>query len=266
MQSMMEIVFVVSILLLSYFPVVSPQQYQSLSTQASPVSSDGKTSVEYPNSATTPSSYSALNFKDQKSLISPGVSSPRQLQNVIGSCSEKEYYEWYYEQYPLNCRYLIGNQTFDEQKYLIYCDKECGTPYLQFLRSCGSDVAADYYKNLCHENSNGIPCAYFFLAAAYLQPAYHVEENCKLSFENTTSSCSFECFVSLYQFKIQIGCCVNNIYNHSTAIQSNFVAYSLWSKCGVATPGYCSGNKGLTISLPIISAFFVLNTMLSVYT
>ena len=54
----------------------------------------------------------------------------------FGVCSQEEYIEWYYSQYPENCRYLMENLQFEQQRYLVYCDEECGEPYLNFLKSC----------------------------------------------------------------------------------------------------------------------------------
>ena len=177
---------------------------------------------------------------------------------IFGTCTEVDYYNWYYNDYDLKCRYLMGNRTFDEEKYFVYCDNECGVPYLEFLSSCGpvGELYADYYQNLCHMNSNGVPCAFFYLATSYLQPAYYVVQNCPLPQTNGTS-CSLECFVSLYQMKYQMGCCVNSIYNYSS-LENDLAAYSLWNKCGVATPGVCSGAGSLVLSnLTLILVFFV---------
>ena len=179
-------------------------------------------------------------------------------QYAFGSCTNEEYYEWFYNEYDIKCRFRMGNLTYDEEKYVLYCDKECGPPYLDFLESCGGEVGelyADYYRNLCYENSNGIPCAYYFLATEYLQPTYFVEENCELPYDNDTA-CSFDCFVSLHQIKYQMGCCVNNLYNHS--VPSDLVSYGLWSKCKVSTPGYCSGDLGLVhSSFPFVALLIV---------
>ena len=175
---------------------------------------------------------------------------------AFGTCTNEEYYEWFYNVYERKCQYLMGNRTYDEEKYLIYCEEECGTPYLNFVSSCGGEVGeqyASYFRNLCHENADGVPCAYFYLATEYLQPTLYVEDNC-LPYRNGTS-CSFDCFVSLHELKYQMGCCVNNIYNHT--LQSDLAAYGLWSECGVKTPEYCSGGATVALSM-IISTTFIL--------
>ena len=177
----------------------------------------------------------------------------------FGVCSQEEYIEWYYSQYPENCRYLMENLQFEQQRYLVYCDEECGEPYLNFLKSCeDSEQSAQYYKDLCYENSNGVQCAYYFLAQEKLQPAYYVENNCDMAFGNG-NNCSFDCFIALHQFKNQLGCCVNNIYNHSSVYQ--VADFQLWSKCGVDTPGRCSGGKVLISSSLVTTVLVILALM-----
>ena len=191
--------------------------------------------------------------------VSESVGVKVQRGYAFGTCPNEEYYEWFYNVYDRKCRYMIGNRTYDEEKYLMYCDEECGTPYLNFLTSCGGEVGeqyANYFKNLCYENSDGVPCAYYFLATEYLQPTYYVEENCELPYQNGTS-CSFDCFVSLHELKYHMGCCVNNIYNHTRP--SDLAAYGLWSKCGVNTPYYCTGGATLVIPMFISTAFALLS-------
>lgn len=198
-----------------------------------------------------------LDNKDASTIHERETVKSQHREYILGICTEKEYYDWYYNVYELKCRYLMGNRTYDEEKYLIYCDKECGAPYLDFLTSCGGDIGAlyaNYYRNLCYKNSYGVLCAYYFVAVEYVQPTFYIEENCKMQYENAT--CSFDCVSSLHQLKFQMGCCVNNVYNHS--VPSDVAHYRLWSKCGVTTPEYCSREKGLVVSISTFIAFIIL--------
>ena len=189
--------------------------------------------------------------------------------NFFGVCTQEEYYEWFYNKYPPNCRFLMENLQFEQVRYLVYCDEECGDPYLNYLKSCeeegeesSEESSVSYYEDLCHENSNGVPCAYYFLAQEKLQPAYYVEMNCNMEFGDAgNSNCSFDCFIALHQFKNQLGCCVNNIYNHT---ETNMVAdFNLWSKCGVSTPGHCSDKGVLIRSSMAVTVILVIMTVVS---
>ena len=180
----------------------------------------------------------------------------------FGDCSEDEFNSWFYGEYDQDCRYKVNNRTSESQMYLIYCDGECGPPLLQFLESCGETAAtyADYYRGLCYKNEEGVPCALYFLADTYLQGAYYVEENCDLPFQNGTE-CTFDCYVSVLELKYELGCCVNNIYNHS--VPSDLADYRLWQTCNVDTPGVCGGAtavSSLVLSLHLVA--FLLITVL----
>lgn len=160
---------------------------------------------------------------------------------VFGSCTDYEYYDWYYNTYDAKCRYLFWNRTYEEERYVIYCDGECGPPYLQFLAKCGGEVGdfyAKYYRNLCQSNEKGVPCVYFFLATELLQPTQNVEAYCELPYQNGTQ-CSYDCYVALFQLKHQLGCCVNNIYNYT--VPSDVAQYAMWDACSISTPGVCGG-------------------------
>ena len=182
----------------------------------------------------------------------------RQEDGAFAVCSQEEYYEWYYNKYPPKCRFLLENLDFDEERFLVYCHEECGPPYLDFLRSCDFDKETiDYYGNLCYENNVGIPCSFFFLSEESLQHSYHVENNCETSFQNGTN-CTVDCFLSLHQFRNALGCCVNNVYNHTGGINMA-VGYGVWSKCGVSTPGVCSSACETVIS----SAFVLMSALVT---
>ena len=185
----------------------------------------------------------------------------KRQESFFGTCSQTEYIEWYYNNYPPKCRNRMENIQFEQERYLIYCDKECGDPYLNFLQSCeegeGSETLAEYYRNLCYENSNGVQCVYYFLAHERLQPTYYVENNCNTAFGNGNDNCSFDCFVALHQFKNELGCCVNNIYNHSAG-EHQVANFSLWSNCGVSTPGECSGERALSSSSSVTIAIVIM--------
>lgn len=244
-QQMLVLVSLSCLITSCYIPITIalPQTISGLSSVK-----DVSTPPDLPPLSGQERNYVNFNNMDTSTLHERNAAKLQNREYVIGICTEKEYYDWYYNVYELKCRYLMGNRTYDEEKYLIFCDKECGAPYLEFLTSCGGEIGAlyaDYYRNLCYKNSYGVTCAYYFVAVEYVQPTYYIEENCKVPYENDT--CSFDCRTSLHQLKFQIGCCVNNIYNHS--VPSDLAHYSLWSKCGVTTPGYCSREKGLVISV-----------------
>ena len=69
----------------------------------------------------------------------------------LKDCTEKQYLEWYLNEYPTDCQFRFSNATSLKDLIKVYCDSWCGSTYLSYIEKCGQTAIemADYYRNLC---------------------------------------------------------------------------------------------------------------------
>lgn len=78
-----------------------------------------------------------------------------------------------------------------------------------------------------------------------------------------TETCSDGCSRGLQQASNELGCCVDAVYNNTFVSEYlPFAEYSLWSKCGVVTPGVCSSASALSMGVYVLTVTFILGTTL----
>lgn len=164
----------------------------------------------------------------------------------LGICNEADYYEWYTTQYPEECQKLFRNATSIHNLFFqIYCNPFCRAIYFDYLETCSSSgfTSTTFYTSLCHENEQGIPCYNFITPTEkYHNPKPEVEEHCDL----TNDTCSTDCFHALNTMSLELGCCINTLYNQS--LPDLFTDYRLWRQCDLSTPGYCSNDGMMMMS------------------
>ena len=110
----------------------------------------------------------------------------------------------------------------------------------------------------CEEDDDGVICASYASDRTILD---EVEQNC-IKGANT---CNNTCRAAVVSLRENLGCCVNNLFNHSlNAIYA--ASYELWSMCGVETVKVCGdvvddGQAPAATKLLLAIVFLVLASM-----
>lgn len=122
--------------------------------------------------------------------------------------------------------------------YRLICQPRCGDPFIAFYNRCNAprDVI-DSVRGACTRNSAGRPC--YELFGNLITDLGRVSANCN---SQSTIACSSNCQNALSTFGSNSGCCINVANTTALNSISSFSAfqYSLWSGCGVNTPGFCN--------------------------
>ena len=187
--------------------------------------------------------------------ISNGKETP-----YIGLCTEEHYEEWYYSDYPEECRERFANASNLHSLFGIYCDPFCGDIYFDYLDDCGSAgmVLTIFYRTLCAINEKGVACYNYLTSDDVYNPKPEVNQYCV---DVNTTTCTTNCFYALEAFATELGCCVNTVYNMS--VPDPATAYQLWDTCDIATPSYCGDIKfDLVSSASLASNLSVLSVTL----
>ena len=177
----------------------------------------------------------------------------------LGICSEEEYEEWYLNKYPMECQASFTNASTLNELFQIYCDPFCGELYFDYLDECGNAgvILTAFYTNLCTENDKGVACYHYITSDDYPNSKPTVDDYCF----PVNSTCTAECYHALDSLSINLGCCVNTLYNQT--IPHPAADYELWTDCRLSTPGYCnrrsvSSSSGLASSLNLCSVAVVM--------
>ncbi len=195
----------------------------------------------------------------QLKTIKDHVSKSNKKDVYLGMCTEEEYEEWYANEYPLECQEQMSNASSLFVLFGVYCDPFCGGLYFEYLDECGGTgmLLSSFYTHLCVENENGVPCYYYITSEEHYNSRPEVEEYCF----PMNDTCSSECFFALEAMVVEMGCCINTLYNQS--IPDPVAQYALWESCDLTAPDYCasdefSGSLCLGNSLNILSIALVL--------
>lgn len=182
----------------------------------------------------------------------------------IGICTEEHYEEWYLNEYPIECRERFANATDLGDLFEIYCDPFCGDMYFDYLDNCGNAgiIITVFYRSLCTENEKGVPCFNYLTNDDYNNPKPEVDEYCS----HLNETCTSTCYYALDALVLELGCCVNTLYNMS--VPDPTTMYQLWDMCDVAKPSYCNnleftfaGAMNLASNLNILSIVVVVLLM-----
>ena len=119
----------------------------------------------------------------------------------------------------------------------LFCDPDYITPFINILRSCRLEEAAQVTINRCGVNRYQRFC--FEVANNASQLARDVFNRCSFS----SGTCPVFCKPVLERYRTGVDCCFNNLYNNtltSTSLSDLLTTnYRLWSLCGVSSPGFC---------------------------
>lgn len=81
------------------------------------------------------------------------IRAPRTFNSYFRDCTEKEYYHWYTQTYPIICQHRFSTANTLKDLMAIYCDEHCGDIYLSYMKRCGPTAMkmANHYRKLCSE-------------------------------------------------------------------------------------------------------------------
>ena len=79
--------------------------------------------------------------------------SPTPGKFYLRECKEKQYHDWYLNEFPKDCQIRFANAGSLEDLLNVYCDHKCGANYLMYIEACGETAKymADSYRRLCWE-------------------------------------------------------------------------------------------------------------------
>lgn len=170
---------------------------------------------------------------------------------------------------------ILRVNTFSKMDARTLCSEACLpalTNYLSVCYSTTTGFAEVFERGVCLFNQNGELC-YIATIDSFVNPSSdtawvpRVMMNCFINFTLLdaipTENCSDGCRGGLQQGSDELGCCVDAVYNNTFVSEYlPFAEYSLWSKCGVVTPGVCSSASALSMGVYALIAIFILGTTL----
>ena len=122
----------------------------------------------------------------------------------------------------------------------LSCNPEYITPFINILRDCRLEDAAQISINRCGVNRYERFCFEFETNASQL--AREVWDRCSFS----SGTCPVFCKSALERYRTGVDCCFNNLYNNtltSTSLSDWLTTnYRIWSLCGVSSPGFCQNT------------------------
>ena len=126
--------------------------------------------------------------------------------------------------------------TFTEA-YWVICEPRCGNSLIAYYNRCNTpQEAVDFVRGFCTRNNANRLCYQQLSTMTFdwTQVIY----NCS---SQSSTNCTTDCQNALNTFASNSGCCIN-IYN-TTLIgipPDPRLQDSLWSTCGINTPGFCN--------------------------
>ena len=157
------------------------------------------------------------------------------------------------------------------------CSEDCLPSLTEFLSVCYNTTpgfAEVFERGVCLSNGNGKLC-FTAILNSFQSPSsdtpwvFRVWTECfiNLTISDATPThteiCTDGCRCGLQQGRDELGSCMNAVYNNTFVRRYlPFAEYSLWSKCRMEAPGFCSSALALSVEMCILVATTILNTIL----
>ena len=128
------------------------------------------------------------------------------------------------------------NLTAVTAAYRVVCEPRCGNPAIGFYNQCNaSQEDIDSLRVLCTRNNAGRFC--YEQLSSMFTAITQAGADCA-----SNSNCTTACQNALTTFGNNSGCCINtfNITTLTNIFPFTALQNSLWSRCGVDTPGFCN--------------------------
>ena len=169
---------------------------------------------------------------------------------------------------PNNCSSTLRfvqrpNEMVCSQQELTYhtnrlsCDPNYITPFIDILRNCSLEDAAQSRINSCGVNKYERFC--FEAVTNASQFVNEVQSECFTSAE----TCPVSCKVALDMYQTGADCCLNNLYNNPQSSNYRTTNRMLWSLCGMSNPGFCRNTIDSSSAYPVLLQVSVAVTGLS---
>ena len=185
-----------------------------------------------------------LGALEEVQFLTTNAMNKRQITPAIATCVPN--LQDFRTNYPQDCAtelttVLTGIQTLNisaiTAAYRVVCEPRCGNPAIGFYNQCNaSQDVINRLRGLCTRNNAGRLC--------YEQMSSMCTDITQAGFDcaPTDSNCTTACQNALITFGNNSGCCINTL--NITALSRRFpftvLQNSLWSRCGVDTPGFCN--------------------------
>ena len=154
---------------------------------------------------------------------------------------------------PNNCSSTLGfaqrpNEMVcspDEERYRLnrlLCSPDYMTSYINILRDCSREEVAQGTIDWCSVNKYGRFC--FEVRPNASRLVDEVGNECFPSSSLSAETCPLNCTVALHRIRTDADCCLNNLYNKTLLDPSisRITNRTLWSMCGVSSPGFCQNS------------------------
>ena len=157
------------------------------------------------------------------------------------------------------------------------CSEVCLPSLTEFLSVCyytTPGFAEVFERGVCLSNEDGKLC-FTAILNSFQSPSsdtpwvFRVWSECFINLTisdatpNHTETCTDGCRCGLQQGRDELGCCMDAVYNNTFVRRYlPFAEYSLWSKCRMEAPGFCSSALALSVEMCILVATTILNTIL----
>ena len=158
------------------------------------------------------------------------------------------------------------------------CSEACLPSLTEFLSVCYNTTpgfAEVFERGVCLSIENGKLCFTAILNSLQSPSSdtawvNKVTTECFINFTisddtpTPTETCTDGCRCGLQQGRDELGSCMDAVYNNTFVRRYlPFAEYSLWSKCRMEAPGFCSSALPLSMEMCILVATTILNTILS---
>ena len=128
------------------------------------------------------------------------------------------------------------------EAYRVICEPRCGNSLIVYYNRCNTPQAnVDFVRGFCTRNNANRLC--YQQLSTMSSDWTQAMSNCS---SQSSTNCTTDCRNALTTFASNSGCCIN-IYNttligiNGSSIPPDFrIQDSLWSTCGVNTPGFCN--------------------------
>ena len=129
------------------------------------------------------------------------------------------------------------NLTGVTAAYRVVCEPRCGNPAIGFYNQCNvSQEVIDRLRSFCARNNAGRFC--YEQITSMVTDITQAGTDCA----SINSNCTTACQNALTTYGNNSGCCINtfNITTLTNLFPFTALQNSLWSRCGVDTPGFCN--------------------------
>lgn len=127
------------------------------------------------------------------------------------------------------------------RKKVLDCSPGYGQAFVDLFRECGYVPQLQHAVNICGVNSDDRYC--FELVNDGNTLAADVLGQCV---QTTDNECAMSCQVALDNFRRELSCCMNNLYNDKDNAYFSTTSPALWKTCKIKRPSFCKTTISMT--------------------